>query len=324
MAEVAPFDSALAEAPEGTRARFVSAPGFGWPRPPGAQVRLRFAVTQPGARGTALIFPGRTEYAEKYGRVMAALAARGFGSVVIDWRGQGLSTRPHNRTDLGHVADFAAYQADLAAVLAAPEVASLPGPRILLAHSMGGCIALRALLSGLEVRAAVLSAPMWGFDIPLSAARSARLVARLMCAVGRSRRHLRAGERDYYALTQPFEDNLLTSDPAHYAWLRAHLTKRPELGLGGVSWGWLNRAFREIDAVARRDTPPVPMVTFLGSEEHIVSPEAIRARMARTPTGRLVTLQGGRHEAWMERPELQEICWAETDRLLIAQGLLPG
>ncbi|WP_157982152.1 alpha/beta fold hydrolase [Oceanicella sp. SM1341] len=324
MAEDAPFNAALAEAPEGTRALYVRAPGFGWPRPPGSTVRLRFALTPPGARGTALIFPGRTEYAEKYGRVMSALAGRGYGSVVIDWRGQGLSTRPRGRTDLGHVANFAAYQADLAAVLAAPEVAALPGPRLLFAHSMGGCIALRALLSGLEVQAAVISAPMWGFDLSETAGRSARLAARIVTRIGLGRWHLRGGDRGYYAATEPFEGNVLTSDAAHYEWMRGHLAAHPELGLGGPSWRWLHEAFREIDALAPKDTPPVPLLTLLGSDEQVVSPEAIRERMARSPSGRLLELEGGRHETWMERPELQEIAWAETDRLLRAQGLLPG
>jgi len=44
-------------------------------------------------KGTVLLFPGRTEYIEKYGPAAADFLARGFATVVIDWRGQGLADR---------------------------------------------------------------------------------------------------------------------------------------------------------------------------------------------------------------------------------------
>ena len=39
-------------------------------------MRLRAVVWQGGRRGTAVVFPGRTEFAEKYGRVVGELVAR--------------------------------------------------------------------------------------------------------------------------------------------------------------------------------------------------------------------------------------------------------
>ena len=41
----------------------------------------------------------------------------------------------------------------------------LPEPYYLMAHSMGGCIGLRALMRGAPVKAAAFSAPMWGILI---------------------------------------------------------------------------------------------------------------------------------------------------------------
>jgi len=68
-------------------------------------VRIRVAVwgADVGTRGTVLLFPGRTEYIEKYGRTAAEFAARGYATLVIDWRGQGLSDRLLEDTALGHV-----------------------------------------------------------------------------------------------------------------------------------------------------------------------------------------------------------------------------
>ena len=44
-------------------------------------------------KGTVLLFPGRTEYIEKYGRAAAELTAAGYNVATLDWRGQGFSAR---------------------------------------------------------------------------------------------------------------------------------------------------------------------------------------------------------------------------------------
>ena len=133
----APFHAEVADAPEGARAFWLTASDG---------VRLRGVVWAGGRRGTAVLFPGRTEFAEKYGRVARALVARGFAVAVIDWRGQGLSDRPPLNPMLGHVEDFRDYQRDVAALLDLVAGLALPGPALLFAHSMGGCIGLRTLL----------------------------------------------------------------------------------------------------------------------------------------------------------------------------------
>jgi lysophospholipase len=302
------FFGAIAGAPDGTRAIAVQDDAG----------LVRAALTPPGPRGTALILPGRTEYAEKYGRVMSRLGALGLGSVVIDWRGQGLSTRAAGPT--GHVGDFAEFARDLALVLAHADVAALPGPRLLLAHSMGGCIGLRALLAGLPVQAAVLSAPMWGLALSPSAERLARLLARTMPVFGCGRWRAPGAGRGFYVLDQPFAGNVLTADPEHYSWMRSHLASHPALGLGGPSYGWLRAAFRAMDALAPLPAPGLPALAFVGGDEAVVAPAAIRARLAHWPDGALVELPGARHEVLMETPAVQERVWAEIGAFLDRAG----
>ena len=100
----APFYADVADAPEGARAFWLTAADG---------VRLRAVAWTGGRRGTAVIFPGRTEFAEKYGRVAAELVARGFAVAVIDWRGQGLSDRALADRGKGHIDNFSTYMADL-------------------------------------------------------------------------------------------------------------------------------------------------------------------------------------------------------------------
>ena len=109
MSEPAPFHADVADAPEGGRAFWLNTLDG---------LRLRAAVWDGGALGTAVVLPGRTEYIEKYGRVVRRLTERGLSVAVLDFRGQGLSTRNATAPHLGHVEDFRHYQHDVAALLA--------------------------------------------------------------------------------------------------------------------------------------------------------------------------------------------------------------
>jgi lysophospholipase len=155
--EPAPFLADIAEGPDGARAWWVtSADG----------TRLRLGVWHAGdARGTVLLFPGRTEYIEKYGRVARDLVAKGFTVVAFDWRGQGLADRPQHRRDMGHVTASTNTARTCTPSAARWRRSTCRGPITLIAHSMGGAIGLRALHDGLPVTAAAFSGPMWGIQM---------------------------------------------------------------------------------------------------------------------------------------------------------------
>ena len=148
----APFHAEVADAPEGARAFWLTASDG---------VRLRGVVWAGGRRGTAVLFPGRTEFAEKYGRVAGRSVARGFAVAVIDWRGQGLSDRPPLNPMLGHVEDFRDYQRDVAALLELAAGLALPGP-LLSRRALDGRLhrAPDPARAG-DFCGAVFSAPMW-------------------------------------------------------------------------------------------------------------------------------------------------------------------
>lgn len=298
MPEPAPFYAAVADAPEGVSAVWLRAADGR---------RIRLSLTPPGPRGLALILPGRTEYAEKYGPVMGQLMALGLGSAVIDWRGQGLSERPGGDTGLGHVGDFSEYRMDLAAMCA--HLADRPEPRVMICHSMGGAIGLAALTGGLAVRGAVFCAPMWGLAMAPWLRAITPLVARAAVRLGLALRHAPGGDARFYVLSAPFEGNLLTSDRTQWEWMRGQLRRHPELGLGGPSFGWVDAAFREMARLAAAPAPALPALGLLGSAEALVSPEAVRAGLARMPAGRLVELSGARHEPFFETPAIRAQVW---------------
>ncbi len=84
-------------------------------------VRIRIGVWNSGAKGTVLIFPGRTEYIEKYGGAARELSRHGYSSVAVDWRGQGLADRLQLDRNIGHVINFTDYQYDVQAMLRAAD-----------------------------------------------------------------------------------------------------------------------------------------------------------------------------------------------------------
>ena len=59
-------------------------------------------------------------------------------------------------------------------------------------------------------------------------------------------------------------------------------------------------------------SPHVPCLTYLGTEEAIVDPLRIRARMNKWPDGILRVIEGGKHEMLMDTPELRNMLLDET------------
>lgn len=263
-------------------------------------VRIRVAAWAEGARGTVLMFPGRTEYVEKYGPAAAEFGARGYAMIAVDWRGQGLADRQLNDPDTGHVTTFRDYQHDVAAVMTAARALALPEPYFLIGHSMGGCIGLRALMEGLPVKAAVFSAPMWGIRIAPALRPVAWSIAAASRRVGQGHRYAPGTSAASYVVAAEFAGNVLTTDPGMYDFMKAQIAAHPELALGGPSLHWLHEALHETRALRRRASPPVPALTVLGSLERVVEPRMVHERMARWPGGRLELIEGAEHEAMME------------------------
>jgi alpha-beta hydrolase superfamily lysophospholipase len=105
-------------------------------------------------RGTVLIVHGLGEHSGRYGHVAAWLLARGWRVAAYDQRGHGASDGPRGR--LRRDDDLLT---DLATVLGA-ERAEVPGPLVLLGHSMGGLVAAHFVADAVRpVDALVLTSP---------------------------------------------------------------------------------------------------------------------------------------------------------------------
>ncbi len=294
MMEQAPLYSDVADGPDGGRA---------WWRRADDGVRLRVGHwPAPSAQGTVLLLTGRTEYIEKYGRAARDLRSLGYGTLTMDWRGQGLSDRMLNDAMSGHVLHFTDYQRDVDVMLDHARALDLPRPWHMFGHSMGGAIGLRAVMRGLPFASCAFSAPMWGIAMTAP-------LRPLAWAISWASRHLGLGHlyspgtpRGSYVLTEPFPTNTLTRDPDMHAYMVSQLRAHPELSLGGPSLHWLFEALRECRTLAAMPPPDLPCLTFIGSAEKIVAFPPIEARIKDWPGARLERVEGARHEFLMETP----------------------
>jgi len=115
-------------------------------------------------KGVVVHFNGRTEFIEKNVYTYKDLLDRGFEVWALDWRGQGFSKRQINDKQKHDIDSFDTYVKDAAYFIdKVTNTRTSTGKKVLLAHSMGGQIALRYLLENPKTfDYAVLSSPLVG------------------------------------------------------------------------------------------------------------------------------------------------------------------
>ncbi|MAN73432.1 MAG: alpha/beta hydrolase [Henriciella sp.] len=271
--------------------------------------------TRDRARGTAIVCPGRTEFIEKYFETARDLQARGFAVVILDWPGQGLSDRLLEDPKKGHIDRFETFMSALRKGLDAMP-GDLPRPYVSLAHSMGGAIALAAIVKKLvRVDAAAFTAPMWGLPVNLAV----RYLIWAMRAVGR--------DGDYARQPGPpetFESNIVTHDRKRWQLQRDLIAAAPELEVGPMTWGWLGAS---LDILNETRKPALlrgiecPVFVASAGEEALVDNKAHGRVVRHLPDCTHITIEGARHEILMEEDAMRDQFWAGFDAFLTRSGL---
>ncbi|MEL6338840.1 MAG: alpha/beta hydrolase [Myxococcota bacterium] len=272
----------------------------------------------------SLICTGRNEPIDKYHEVARSLLARGFEVWGMDWRGQGGSDRELTRPQHGYVRTFDSYLADLTQVVDGPLKGRVG---LLVAHSMGGHVALRfAHDRPLALGALVLSAPMIAIDTGALPGSAIAWLARTARWIGLSGSHL-PGHHDLMQRAARFEKNPLTSDRAKFDQNVAFLRRHPELVTGGATWGWLAAAADSMAAAQERgfaEAITTPTLLLSGEEDRVVSGRAQKTYAHRMPHATLFVVAGARHEILVETDERLAEVWAAIDRFLKAVSAEPG
>lgn len=300
------------------------APDDVWWMEPESGIRLRAALwSAPDALGHVVFLTGRTEYLEKVAIPAAQFVQRGYSVISLDWRGQGLSSRQVSPALKGHIDDFTEFQTDLDALLATDQAKALTGPRLLVAHSMGGCIAAHAM-NRPQIRdtldGSILSAPMLGIEMNPVMRVLAWITVMIASFLGKLQCWPPFGDvKTPYVLSNP-KDNVLTSDTDVMDWMTQIATDHPTSSIAAPTLGWFSAATKAMKTAAGFAPPSVPVLCLLGCKERVVDPKAVKTG-AKRMGAHLVTIEEAQHELFIEQQTLRDKAWEAVDAFLDANTL---
>jgi alpha-beta hydrolase superfamily lysophospholipase len=293
-----------------------------WIAPDGWKLR-RFDWPASAPRGRILFQTGRGDIFEKYLETFAHLHTKGWSITAFDWRGQGGSGRLSSDPHVGHASDYGVIDADLAAFWADWSAEAEAGgvPRVVLGHSMGGMMVMRALTArAIAPDAAILIAPMIGLKAPFGPAFSARIARWIAGRGDPARAAWRSNERPGSVASR---QSLLTHDADRYSdegwWQATH----PELVLGPPSWAWLSEGFAGAAALAndpRVESIKTPVLMLIAEADKLVDPRAALRLAARMPAAQVVRFgPESAHEILREADGVRDRALSAIDSFLTAR-----
>lgn len=267
------------------------------------------------SKGSILLLNGRKEFMEKYLETIGELNREGFNVYSFDWRGQGLSSRMLANRHKGFIDDYDVYLSDLNMFVTKIVTPESVHPLIIIAHSMGGHIALRFIHDHPDVaEMAVLTSPMIDIFGSSLSRGFVKLITGIAIKTGSSHSYT-IGSSDY--TDEEFEGNELTSDPVRFTDAKKAIAKNPDLALGGATYGWLSATLRSIDILTQpgfAEKISTPILMVIAGNDKIVSTKAQKKICTLLTNCKLIEISGARHEIFKETDAVRSIFWREFNR----------
>ncbi|GAA0274385.1 alpha/beta hydrolase [Alteraurantiacibacter aestuarii] len=239
---------------------------------------------------------GRADFFEKYLEPVQTWSAAGWQVSGFDWRGQGGSGQTH-ADGCCHMPDFGLFLSDLEG-FAAQWMERSSGPHVVIGHSMGAHVVLRAVAERrIQPDGIILSSPMLGI-------RAGPLGQRTIGLAGQLGRVPMLSSKPVWGKKTPTPRQHITTCPDRHAdklWWKA---KQPELARGGPTWGWLAGAVASLEACERqlRRRPMVlPCMMLCARSDLVVDNRAINRLAACLPRLSRHEIFGAGHELLRER-----------------------
>lgn len=298
--------------PSKLAARFHPPTGWTWQQLERADYHLRYGYAQPAGKAPKSIvicLPGLSEFCEKFFEITQETLSQGHAVLVIDWRGQGLSSRYLNNPHKRHSQGFEADAADLKAILDGCPILDKNLPLHMLAHSMGGNIGLRFLdLHPGVFTTASFSAPLFGLhvfkSVPSCIASAASGALNHLCPQGYAPLggDWRPEPRD---LTS---GAIFSQDPERAKVHNAWMLENPALQVGHITNRWLKDAHHSCLYIQREmnlEAIDIPCFFATTGHETFVDSDKVKAVAARLPNAQLLDLTEARHEILMEKDDIR-------------------
>jgi lysophospholipase len=268
------------------------------PAPAGALYGEVFLPKQPPV-GVVLVTHGYAEHCGRYHEVAHVLVDAGWAALTYDVRGHGQS--PGAR---GAIDRFDTYLDDFAAaVTAAKELA--PGkPLVLLGHSHGSLITLRALCGDRppEATAAIVSSPFLGLRLKVPGYKL--VMARVASRVAPN-----------FAQPNALRVEDLTHDVAMQA---ARTADKLCFDVATARWFTESKSAQDY-VIAHASRITVPTTWLVGGDDPIADPSRSRKVASLVPSAQYHDLAGLRHEVFNETDRAK--VFQEVTKTLAACGM---
>ncbi|MCE0493545.1 alpha/beta fold hydrolase [Vibrio salinus] len=261
-----------------------------------------------------LIINGRVESIEKYRELFFELFNQGYDIYSYDHRGQGLSSRLTSDPQMGYVDWFNDYTDDLHCIIQHFNFNEHSDVAIL-AHSMGGAIALRYLQSYPSIfKALILTSPMLGFTMPWYLRPVAMFYAQIRSGLSSIPKYVK-GYGPY--TNTPFNSNPLSHSQTRYQCYRRLYLKKPELQLGGPSYRWVWQSLMAVkQCYLMTRQIDLPVLVMQAGNDLIVDNSAqdrFFSKLKRTnPKARLTVIKEAYHELFFESDKYRDQALAKT------------
>jgi alpha-beta hydrolase superfamily lysophospholipase len=260
-----------------TPTRTVNFPSSG-----GAQLYGEWFATPGAPRALAVVVHGYAEHCGRYREVAHALVSAGLAVFTFDQRGHGQASGRR-----GHINRFTDYLDDLDAAMVRAGALAGDVPRVLVAHSNGSLIALRALADPARrpnVRLAALGSPFLALNlqVPVAKQLAGRIASRIVPTL---------------SLPNELRVEDLTHDPA-----KQEERRRDTLCHGVATARWFTEASAAQHYVyAHAAAISVPTIWLVGGADPIANPARSREvqKRLRAPST-FHDLTGMKHEVFNE------------------------
>ncbi len=259
-------------------------------------------------KGSVLLLQGRSEYLEKNYETVSDLINHGYDVLSFDWRGQGGSSRLLEKHDAGYVDSFDEYVSDLLAIIAQIALPDCRGPLHILGHSTGSLVALLAAPEiGNKIDRMVLCSPLLGIGHQRVSEGMIENFSGLLAAVGLG--EVLLSGREPSPVRMKFQGNILTGDSARFKQNAKFAKEFPELCIGGATASWIFamcKAFEKIREPEFVRGINVPVLIIAAGLDKVVDNQATERFAQGLRIGRVLTIDGARHEIWQEKDIYRE------------------
>jgi len=269
-----------------------------------------------------VISPGRCESFLKYKELCYNFSQQGYNIFILDHRGQGTSQRMLVNRHKGYVQHFDHYANDLhtficTVVNAKAKLRSASKRPYLLAHSMGGAIALRMLeLYPGTIQVALLSSPMLAINSGNSPTWLAEFLIKSIQLINKlidTEPWYFLGQKDYQAT--PFQHNKLTQSEERYQYFSELYSFQSQIQLGGVTIHWLIEAIKAKKAIFKDIGKIKTPIRVLQASADTVVDNEVQTNFCHKlhqlstqycPDSQPLVIDGARHELFFEKDQYRE------------------